>query len=111
VYQIRNNVNGKIYIASSRNLDGERNSRLFQLRMGKIVFSRELQQDLKLYGAENFTFSVLAVLEPPEAATDVEKALAALELKWLEKLQPFEERGYNNAKAYQRSMERLKTRG
>lgn len=111
VYQIRNHVNGKIYVASSRNLEGERNSRLFQLRMGKIVFSRELQQDLKQYGADNFTFSVLAVLKPPEPAADVEKALAALELKWLEKLQPFGERGYNNAKAYQRNVERLKNRG
>jgi hypothetical protein len=111
VYQICNLVNGRIYVAASRNLEGERNSRLFQLRMGKIVFSRELQQDLQQYGAENFTVSVLSVLEPPEAGTDVEKALAALELKWLEKLQPFGERGYNNAQAYQRNLERLKNLG
>jgi hypothetical protein len=111
VYQIRNQANGKIYVASSRNLEGERNSRLFQLRMGKIVFSRELQKDLAEYGAKSFAFSVLAVLEPSKPGADVERALAELELAWLEKLQPFGERGYNNARAYRRSRERLQGKG
>ena len=111
VYQIRSRANGRIYVAASRNLEGERNSRLFQLRMGKAVFSRELQEDLKRYGADNFEFSVLAVLEPPEPGASVERALASLELEWLEKLQPFGERGYNNATAYRRSAQRLQGRG
>jgi hypothetical protein len=110
VFQIRNKANGKIYIAGSQNLEGERNSRLFQLRMGKIVFSRELQEDLNRYGADNFEFSVLAVLESPEPGKPVEQALDALELHWLEKLQPFGGRGYNSTKGYRRSVERLKNR-
>ena len=106
VYQIRSKANGKLYVAASRNLEGERNSRLFQLRMGKIVFSRELQKDLERYGADNFEFSVLAVLEPQEPGVSIERALAGLELQWLEKLQPFGEHGYNNVAAYKRSAER-----
>lgn len=106
ICQIRNTVNGKIFVESSTNLEGTRNSRLFQLRMGKAVFSRELQKDLTELGACSFEFSVLAVLEPgPEGS--VERQLAGLELQWLEKLQPFGERGYNNAKAYQRDKSRI----
>jgi hypothetical protein len=111
VYQIRSKANGKRYVAASRNLEGERNSRLFQLRMGKIVFSRELQKDLERYGADNFEFSVLAVLEPQEPGVSIERALLGLELQWLEKLQPFGEHGYNNVAAYKRSAERNQIRG
>lgn len=107
VFQIHNKANGKIYVGASRNLDAERNSRMFQLKMGKVVFSRELQKDLEQYGAENFEFSVLAVLDKPDAEINVKQALDSLELQWQEKLQPFGERGYNNIKAYQRSLERL----
>ncbi len=108
VYQIRNTANGKVFVGSSRNLEGTRNSRLFQLRMGKIVFSRELQKDLDEFGAESFEFSVLGVLENPDRGKDIEHSLAALELHWLEKLQPFGERGYNSFKAYQRDANRLR---
>lgn len=103
IYQIKNRVNGKIYIDSSKNLEGTRNSRLFQLKMGKIVFSRELQKDLNEFGADSFEFSVLDVLGKPEPGDNVERLLAALELHWLEKLQPFGERGYNSAKGFQRN--------
>jgi hypothetical protein len=107
IYQIKNRVNGRIYIDSSTNLDGTRNSRMFQLKMGKIVFSRELQKDVTEYGADSFEFSVLDVLDKPEPGDNVERLLAALELHWLEKLQPFGERGYNSAKAFQRNMLQL----
>ncbi len=107
VYQLRNRENGKIYLGSSQNLEGTRNSRLFQLRMGKVVFNRDLQKDLNQYGAESFEFSILAELGKPEPGDDIEQLLAALELHWLTKLQPFGERGYNSAKGYQRNLERL----
>jgi DNA-binding HxlR family transcriptional regulator len=106
IYQIRCSVNGRSYVAASCNLDGERNSRLFQLRMGKVVFSPELQKDLAAFGPQAFEFEVLAVLEPPEPGRDPERALAALELAWLEKLRPFGERGYNSERKYRREQER-----
>jgi len=102
IYAIRCQENDRLYVAASGNLDSERNSRLFQLRMGKVVFSRELQHDLERFGAAAFTFEVLATLEPATEATDVERQLAILELQWLEKLQPFEERGYNSRKRFER---------
>lgn len=107
IYQLRNRANGRIYVNSSQNLEGTRNSRLFQLKMGKAIFSRALQEDLGTYGADNFEFSVLAVLEQPEADETVEQTLAALLLHWQEKLQPFGTQGYNNARAFQRERERL----
>lgn len=111
VYQIRNTANGKVYVGSSQNLEGTRNSRLFQLRMGKVVFSRELQKELNEFGAERFEFSVLGVLDGTEPGSTLEQALSALELQWLEKLQPFGERGYNSAKAYERERGRLRNAG
>lgn len=107
VYQIRNKANGRIYVGTSQNLEGTRNSRLFQLRMGKIVFSRELQKDLNEFGAESFEFSVLELLDKPEQWDTIEHSLAELELHWLESLQPFNEHGYNSEKAYQRNKIRL----
>jgi len=107
VYQIRNTSNGKIYVGSSQNLEGTRNSRLFQLRMGKTVFSRELQNDLNQYGANCFEFSVLDVLDKPEPGDNVESLLSALELHWLGKLQPFGERGYNSEKGFLRAIGQL----
>lgn len=107
IYQIRNRSNGRIYVGSSQNLEGTRNSRLFQLRMGKIVFSRELQNDLNQYGADCFEFSVLDVLAKPEPGDSIERLLSELELRWLDKLQPFGERGYNSEKSFQRAMGQL----
>jgi len=107
VYQIRNTANGRIYVGSTTNLEGIRNSRMFQLRMGKVVFSRELQKDLDRFGAGSFEFSVLEAMDRTEQAEDSERSLAALYLNWLEKLQPFGERGYNSEKAYQRDLHRF----
>ena len=111
IFQIRCTANDKIYLAASHNLEGERNSRLFQLKMGKVVFNRPLQTDLEQYGAAKFEFSVLDVLDPPQPGEDSEKLLATLELHWLGKLHPFGTRGYNSEKAYLRSKERLKFSG
>jgi hypothetical protein len=108
IYPILNKANGRIYIGSSKNLEGTRNSRLFQLKMGKVVFSAHLQKDLDEFGAESFEFSVLAVLDPTEPGDNVDRLLAALELHWLEKLQPFGERGYNSLKGFQRATGQLK---
>jgi len=111
IYQIRNTVNGRIYVGSAVNLEGTRTSRMFQLRMGKVVFSRELQKDLDQFGAGSFEFSVLEVLDAAQAGEAGERSLAALHLSWQEKLQPFGERGYNSGKAYKRDLERQRNRG
>ena len=102
VYQIRNKVNGKIYIDCSKNLEGTRTSRMFQIGMGKVVFNPDLQKELNEFGGENFEFSVLEVLPKPNPGDNVEQLLIALKLRWQEKLQPFGDKGYNSLKGYQR---------
>ena len=111
VYQIRNRVNGKIFVAASRNLAADRNSRLFQLQRGTVVFNRELQHDVGRCGAESFEFSVLAEMEKPQAGVDPVRALKALEREWIERLQPFGEHGYNSPPTSRRSKEKLELSG
>jgi len=102
VYQLRNKANGKIYIDSSKNLEGTRTSKMFQLRMGKAVFNPELQKDLREFGVDQFEFSVLEVLPKPQPGGNIERLLTDLKLQWQEKLQPFGENGYNSLKGYAR---------
>ncbi len=105
VYQIRNKINDRKFIDSSKNLEGSEKSRMFQLKMGKIVFSPGLQKDLNEFGANNFEFSVLEVLPPPAQGDNVDRLLMVLKLHWQEKLQPFGDGGYNSIKGYQRERE------
>jgi hypothetical protein len=94
VYQIRNTQNQKIFIASTRNLK-TLNGKLFMLKNGSFP-NNKLQRELKEFGAEAFVFEILEVLEKKEDGYFDEKdALKKLEEKWLEKIQPFGERGYN----------------
>lgn len=102
VYQLHNTVNGKLYIDSSVNVDGTRTSKLFQLKMGKAVFNRALQHDLKEHGASAFTFSVLEVLPEGTPEELLERHLLVLKTQWLELLQPFGDNGYNNRKGFDR---------
>lgn len=98
VFQIRNTVNEKVYVASSLNLPGSFNSGEFQLKMG-IHPSKTLQSDWKLQGGENFAFEVLEEVFPKEIdGYDYLADLLFLEDLWLEKLQPFGQNGYNEPK-------------
>lgn len=101
VYQIRNKINGKIQILSSLNLDGAFNRFQFELKMGLNMgpWEKELKADLARYGPENFVFEVLDKLKPVEEPDyDYREDLKALEELWLEKLEPYGERGYNKRK-------------
>jgi group I intron endonuclease len=99
VYQIRCTANGKIFIGSSKNLPGKFNSLKFQLKMGSYFPLAELQSDYAQYGEEKFSFEVLDYLEPKEDPLyDYSDDLAVLEDLWVQKLQPFGEKGYNKKK-------------
>jgi group I intron endonuclease len=98
VYQIKNLANGKVFIGSGKNLPGKFNSHRFQLKQGSHM-NRALQEDYKHFGEEKFSFDVLDYLEPKEDPKyDYAADLALLEDMWVEKLQPFGERGYNKRK-------------
>ncbi|ERI09280.1 hypothetical protein HMPREF0083_02559 [Aneurinibacillus aneurinilyticus ATCC 12856] len=98
VYQIKNNKNQKIYIESSMNLKTI-NGKQFQLKMGSHT-NKLLQKEWNEFGEEAFTFEVLETLKVKEDGYfDAKYELEKLEEKWLNKLQPFGEHGYNREKS------------
>ena len=95
VFQIRNTVNGKVWIGTSVDLPSILNRHRAQLRAGSHR-NKALQQDWNAFGMEAFALEILDTLAPSDRpAYDPARDLAALEALWLEKLSPFEERGYN----------------
>lgn len=95
VFQVRNKVNGKVFVGTSVNLPAMLNRQQSQLRFGGHP-NRELQKDWAEFGPEAFEFEVLDTLAPPERPDyDPSNDLRALEELWLDKLSPFDERGYN----------------
>jgi group I intron endonuclease len=96
VFQIRNLTNGKVWIGSSLNLEAIFNRHRFALGAGSHQ-NKALQADWKIFGADQFAFEVLEELEPRQNA-DRRSELAALENLWLEKEEPYGERGYNERK-------------
>jgi DNA-binding CsgD family transcriptional regulator len=94
VYQIKNNRNGKVLIEATpdlKTLNGKRGMLEFGSHM-----NRELQQEYNEFGADAFTFEVLEVLEEPETGYfDQKEALKKLKEKWMERLQPYGDRGYH----------------
>ncbi len=99
VYIVKNLVNNKILIGSSKNLPGRINRFKFGLKYGGES-NTALIADYKKYGEENFSFEVLDELKPKEDASyDYTEDLKVLEEMWVEKLQPFGEKGYNEIKS------------
>ncbi len=95
IFQIKNLSNGKIFVGSGMDVNGKINSCKFQLENGSFV-NKELQQDFKTAGENNFTFEVIDTLKPgDDPAQDCAQELETLLNMWIEKLHPFDERGYN----------------
>lgn len=96
VYQIRNTANDKVLVGGSLNLDGRRNRFNFELAQGTTSTDREMKRDWERFGASSFVFEVLEQLKPvDDPRHDYKADLADLEKKWLDKLQPYGDRGYN----------------
>ena len=97
VYQIRNIKNHKVFVVATPNLKTI-NGRHIELQTGGYRV-KELQEEWNRFGEDAFVFEVLEVLEEKEEGYfDKKEELKKLEKKWLEKLQPFGERGYNQEK-------------
>jgi hypothetical protein len=98
VFQIRNLVNGKVFVASGLDLPGIMNRHRFQLTSG-IHQNATLQAEWNQLGSESFALEILDQLEPYEGADhDYRGDLMSLESLWLERLKPFGDRGYNDRK-------------
>lgn len=104
VYQIRNVKNGKILVLGSMDLTGARN-RLSFMQQSNLNSIHELQSDWKIYGGDSFVFEELDLIKPREETMNDSSELneyqqevdALLEL-WIEKLEPFGDKGYNKPK-------------
>jgi group I intron endonuclease len=95
VYQVKNLANGKVLLGSSLNLEGLLNRHRFTLRTDSHP-NKELQKDWNELGPDQFVFEVLEVVQVQDDPNfNLKDELTLLEQIWLEKLQPFGERGYN----------------
>jgi hypothetical protein len=104
VFLIRNNINDKVFLAAGLNLDGIINRHKFQLQTG-VHANKTLQADWNELGSGNFSFEIVDELTPSQdQGRDYRQELALLEKLWLEKLEPFGERGYNERKKTREEM-------
>lgn len=95
VFQVRNKANGKVLLGSSLNLEGPLNSHKFMLTTGSHR-NEALQKEWDEYGASQFVFEILEVVKVKDDPNfNLSDELTLLEQIWLEKIQPFGERGYN----------------
>jgi hypothetical protein len=94
IYQIKNTENNKVLVVSTPNLK-TMNGKPMMLNGGGHK-NKKLQEEWDKFGEGSFVFEILEVLkEKKEGYFDKMGELKSLEKKWLEKLQPFGERGYN----------------
>ena len=95
VFCVRNTVNGKILLGSSLNLEGPLNAHKFMLKINSHR-NEQLQKDWNEYGEAKFVFEILEEVKvKDDPHFDIKDELTLLEQIWVEKLQPFGERGYN----------------
>ncbi|HTK81733.1 MAG TPA: GIY-YIG nuclease family protein [Bacteroidota bacterium] len=95
IFRIRNNANGKSLLGSSLNLEGPLNAHKFMLTIGRHQ-NEVLQNDWNKFGADQFDFEILEVVKvKDDPSFSIEDELTLLEQIWVEKLQPFGDKGYN----------------
>lgn len=95
VFQIRNLVNDKILIGSSLDLKAFWNAQKWQLDFG-MHRNAVLQADWKEFGADQFSYEILGLIEHSDnVEVDYKKEIKLLEEMFVEELQPYDEKGYN----------------
>jgi hypothetical protein len=93
IYKITNTVNGKVYISTSSNLKSRWYTIREQLNVGRFL-NLQLQKDWTELGENAFNYEVIEEKEVEES-TDIRWELKQMEKAWLEKLQPYGDKGYN----------------
>jgi biotin operon repressor len=95
VFHVKNTVDGTVLLGSTKNLHGPLNKHRFLLSIGRH-WNKKMQEDWDRLGPDAFVFEVLEVVKMKDDPTfDVEDELSLLEEKWIEKVQPFGDGGYN----------------
>jgi len=87
VFIIKSNLNNKCYIEGAKDLKSKINRAKFQLEFGNFP-NKELQQEWKKYGENNFSVEILEILKYDEDETknDYSEDLALLTMVWQERL-------------------------
>jgi hypothetical protein len=97
IFQIRNTVNGKLFIDSSTNLDAIWNRNKTELKFGGHR-NELLQKEWNEMGEDSFTFEILSELKEREnEVVNYTAELKELKALYLEELQPYGDKGYNKA--------------
>lgn len=96
IFLITNTVTGKLLLGSSTNLHGPLNKHRFMLAIDAHQ-NKPLQSDWNTYGETSFRLEIAESFKhrPDEPDFDLLGELELLEQIWIEKLQPFDGRGYN----------------
>jgi group I intron endonuclease len=95
IFQVKNMANGKTLLGSSLNLEGPLNRHKFMLKIGSHT-NKALQNEWNEFGPDQFVFEILEVVNAKDDPNfNLKDELTLLEQIWLERLQPFGDRGYN----------------
>lgn len=95
VFQIRNTVNGKIYIDSSSNLDKIWKRYSVELNAGSYA-NEQLQKDWKEFGEDYFKSEILSeIKQTDDQNVDYAKEARQLAKMFIKGLKPFGDKGYN----------------
>ena len=95
ICKITNTANGKVFLAGSLNVEALVRRHQSELKLGSHR-NEELLKDYKELGPEAFTFEILESIEQSKDANfDYANEVEVLLDLWLEKLQPYGDKGYN----------------
>lgn len=97
VFQITNTKNDKIFVDGTRNINTI-NGQKFMLEHHSHP-NKSLQAEWDEFGADAFTVHILETLEKtPDEYYNVKDEIKKLKEKWVQRLQPFDDSGYNPVK-------------
>jgi hypothetical protein len=95
VFRVWNKVHDKSFVGTGLDLPATLNGQFARLRFGGHP-NAALQKDWNELGAEAFEFEILDTLAPSEKPDyDPREDLRVLEELWLDRLAPYDDRGYN----------------
>lgn len=98
VFMIKCENNGKMLLGKSYNIPSTLNRYRFELRLGSQI-NEDLQKDYNEFGKFAFTFEALEELDTSKIdEVNIERELNNKLNHWMEKLQPFDEKGYHKSK-------------
>ena len=98
VFSVTNQVNGRVYVGGSLNLDGAMNRMRFELKM-RSHRDKVLQQDWITHGAEAFSFVVLDhIKEQADPLFDCAAELASMLELWRAEIPCHGDSGYNGVR-------------